>query len=161
MKFKQLLAICLFGCVAFATAEKTHVVIELKSGKDIGFLLNDSLEFTHENGTLVVNNNTTTSYVIDSVKNFHFTNGENLSPEEKLSVNDQSSTELSIISLDDATLQVKNAQPLEKVMLSSVNGVILFNSKTDAEGSIVITLPKQKGVYVLSIGRRGIKIIRK
>ncbi|MCR5246376.1 MAG: hypothetical protein Q4B61_08105 [Bacteroidales bacterium] len=155
MKFKQLLTVCLFGCVALANAEISNVVIELKSGKEIGFLLNDTLEFTHENGNLVVNNNATTSYVIDSVKNFHFTNGENLS------VDNQFSTNLSIINLDNATLQVKNALPSEKVMMTSINGMVLFNSKTDTEGSIILTLPEQKGIYVLSIGNRGIKIIRK
>ena len=39
MKFKQLLTVCLFGCVALANAEISNVVIELKSGKEIGFLL--------------------------------------------------------------------------------------------------------------------------
>lgn len=155
MKFKHLLTVCLFGCVSLANAEISHVVVELKSGKEIGFLLNDTLEFTHENGNLVVNNNATTSYVIDSVKKFHFTNGENLS------VDNQFSTNLSIINLDNATLQVKNALPSEKVMLTSINGMTLFNSKTDADGSIILTLPEQKGIYVLNIGNRGIKIIRK
>ena len=66
-----------------------------------------------------------------------------------------------MFSLDESTLQVLNAQPAEKVTLVSINGSIVLTSMTDMNGSAIVKLPGRDGVYVLTVGTKSIKVIRK
>ena len=52
-------------------------------------------------------------------------------------------------------------EALEKVSLVGVNGMTIFTALTDNEGSVNVVLPEQKGVYVLTVGTKSIKVIRK
>ena len=150
-KIFTLLSLC--GCLVCVNAKKQYMTIEQKSGEKFSFLLDENPEITYSDGNLVVNGNAITSYAISSVKNYHFT--------ETASVDTKISNELRIVNLDQSTIQVQNANASEKATLINVNGVILFESATDAEGTVIVTLPEQKGVYILSIGAHSIKVIRK
>ncbi len=150
-KIFTLLFLC--GCLVCVNAKKQYMTIEQKSGEKFSFLLDENPEITYSDGNLVVNGNAITSYAISSVKNYHFT--------ETASVDTKISNELRIVNLDQSTIQVQNANASEKATLINVNGAILFESATDAEGTVIVTLPEQKGVYILSIGARSLKVIRK
>ena len=136
-------------------AAATHLTVELKAGNKYSFLLADKPVITFSNGDLVVNGDAETSYSIDGVKNFHFTEGD-ASGVESLSVGD-----IRIVSLDNATIQVQNLEKSSVVTLVNVSGVVLSSVKADAEGSAIVSLPQAKGVYILSVGSKSFKIIRK
>lgn len=136
-------------------AAATHLTVELKVGNKYSFLLADKPVITFAGGDLVVNGDAETSYSIDGVKNFHFTEGD-ASGVESLSAGD-----IRIISLDDATIQVQNLDKSSVVTLVNVSGVVFSSVKADAEGSATVSLPQAKGVYILSVGTKSFKIIRK
>lgn len=146
-----LLSLC--GCLVCANAKKQYMTIEQKSGEKYSFLLDENPEITYSEGNLIVNGSEITSYAISSVKNYHFS--------ETSSVDTKISNELRIINLDESTVEVQNANASAKVMLANVNGAIVFETKTNAEGTAIVVLPEQKGVYVLSVGAHSIKVIRK
>lgn len=160
-KILTLLSLC--GCLVCANAKKQYMTIEQKNGEKYSFLLDENPEITYSDGNLIVNengknssnaiSNITTSFAISSVKNYHFT--------ETVSVDTRSSNELRIVKLSESTIEVQNANSSTKVMLVNINGAIMFESTTNAEGSVTITLPEHKGVYLLSVGSRSLKVIRK
>ena len=131
------------------------MTVEQLDGKMYSFSLDENPIVTYENGSLIVNGSLATSYAISDVKNYHFTEGD------ETGVNALAADVLQIVSLNETTLKVLNAQALEKVALVGVNGVTIFVATTDKEGSAVVTLPNQKGVYVLTVGTKSIKVIRK
>lgn len=151
-----MLATLLFsGCILCVNAQKQYMTVEQLDGMKFSFLLEEHPIVTYENGSLVVNGNLTTSYAISSVKNYHFTE------ENETDVHTLVTNMLRIVSLDESILQVQNAQAAEKVTLINVNGVTIFTALTDNEGSVNVVLPEQKGVYVLTVGTKSIKVIRK
>ena len=151
-KVLTLLSLC--GCLVCANAKKQYMTIEQKSGEKYSFLLDENPEISYSEGNLVVTGNTVTSFAISSVKNYHFT-------ETASSVDTKKSNELRIINLDESTIEVQNANASAKVMLANANGAIVLESTTDADGSVIVVLPEQKGVYMLSVGAHSIKVIRK
>ena len=56
---------------------------------------------------------------------------------------------------------MENAIAGVKVLLVNLNGAVLATSTTDPTGSAIVTLPSEKGVYVLSVGNQSFKVIRK
>lgn len=57
--------------------------------------------------------------------------------------------------------QIDNASASEKITLLNVNGVVVSTMSTNSDGSAMVTLPEQKGVYLLTVGSLSIKVIRK
>lgn len=153
---KRIIAILgMAGCLLCANATKNYMTIEQLNGSKYSFLLDENPVITYENGILVVNGNATTQYSIESIKNYHFTEND------ETAVKNQKSETLRITTLNESSLQVQNAKASEKVTLVNVNGQAVFSASTDNEGSAIVTLPAQKGVYVLSVGTQSIKVIRK
>lgn len=136
-------------------AEPTHLTVELKAGDKYSFLLADKPVVTFKSGDLVVNGDSETSYSIEGVKNFHFTEGE-ASGLETLSSGD-----IRISSLDGSTIQVQNIGKESIVTLVNVSGVLVSSAQSDSEGSATISLPQSKGVYILSVAGKSLKIIKK
>lgn len=136
-------------------AVPTHLTVELKAGDQYSFLLADKPVITFSSGDLVVNGEAETSYSIEGVKNFHFTEGEasscvNLSKEE-----------IRIISLDNETIRVENISKESVVTLVNVSGMVISTTKADSNGTATIGLPQTKGVYILSAASKSFKIIKK
>lgn len=152
---KFLTVLGLLSSLFYANAEKQFMIVELKSTSKISFLLEEDPVVTFENEQLVVNGNATTSYAISSVKNFHFSEFEETAAKEQLA------NMMSIFSIDEARLQVQNAKANEKITVVNMDGIAVASSSTDNEGSAVVTLPNQKGIYVLTVGTKSIKVIRK
>lgn len=153
---KRVLAILgMMGCLFCVNAAKNYMTVEQLNGAKFSFLLDSNPVVTYEGGNLVVNGSPTTSYSIDDIKNYHFTE------EDETAVKNKAADMLRIVSLDEATLQVQNAKASEKVTLVNINGVVLSSSLADKEGSANVKLPEQKGVYVLTVGTKSIKVIRK
>ncbi len=153
---KRILSVGLFVCsVLFANASVQYMTIEKKNGEKYSFLLEDSPVITYSDGNLVVNGNDKTSFAIADVKNYHF------SEENETGVKESHVDVLRIVNIDENTLQIQNASAFEKVMLVQSNGKLFSVTTSDSEGTANVTLPDQKGVYVLVVGIKSIKIIRK
>lgn len=155
MKKKFIVVLSLLGVALCANADKQYMIVEQLDESKYSFLLDDNPIVTHEDGNLVVNGDAATSYAISSVKRFYFA-------EDAVSgVEKQTSDVFCIVSLDESTLQVLNAQPAESVTLVSVDGKVILTSTTDMNGSAIVKLPGRGGVYVLTVGTKSIKVIRK
>ena len=152
---KILTIIGLSSCLLVAKAEKQYMTVVQKNGSKISFSLEWNPIVTYESGNLVVNGNANTTYAISGVKNYHFTE------KNETGVKAISKDELRIVSIDETSLQVQNAPSSENVALVNASGVVVFSTTTANDGSVIVRLPEQKGVYVLSIGAKSIKIIRK
>ena len=141
-------------CFSLSAAINT-VTVELMSGDVYGFLLAEKPVFSYSEGELIVKSNGSTSYVLSDVKYHHFTDGH-VSIVKSLSVSD-----LRIVAIDESTIKVENSEGHAEVILVNATGRVVSAVKTDSEGSAIVTLPVNKGVYVLSVGRKSVKIIRK
>lgn len=137
------------------SAVPTHLTVELKAGSKYSFLLADKPVITFSSGDLVVNEESETSYSIEGVKNFHFTEGD-LSATENLP-----KEAIRIISIDDATIKVENIGKESVVTLVNVSGALVSSKKADSEGTATIALPQSKGVYILTAAGKSFKIIKK
>ena len=153
---KQFFPVLVLCCGALcADAAVQYMIVEQKSGEKFSFLLKDNPVITYEDGALVVNGSATTSYALEGLRNYHFSeDGE--AGVERLSAN-----VVRVYSLDDNTIGVENAPNGSKISLVNINGFVVFSSKAAPSGVATVSLPKEKGVYVLSVGDQSFKIIRK
>lgn len=152
---KKLAAMLGLTCgVLGANASALYMTVEQKSGDKYSFLLADNPEVTYKDGNLVVNGNATTSYAIDGVKNYHFT-------ESDLTIAEKTDNNQLYISVSNNTVAIENASAQSKVVLVSANGATIATAKTDVQGAATIALPNQQGVYVLTVGENSFKLIRK
>ncbi|MCR5246351.1 MAG: hypothetical protein K6E14_01005 [Paludibacteraceae bacterium] len=143
-------------CLLCVGAEKQqYMTIEQLDGSKFSFLLDENPVVTYEGENLVVNGSATTSYAISNIKNYHFTESN------ETAVKGQVADMFCVVGLDEATLKVQNAKASEKVALINIKGVVISEASTDDEGSTTVKLPEQKGVYVLTVGTKAIKVIRK
>lgn len=154
MKQKFLTTILfLFTLNNIYSVEDRYMVIEMKSGDHYSFLLADNPVITYEKSSLVINDNAKTSYSIEGIKEYRFSSPSDV---KGIYVN-----AFNIVSIDDETIEVRNAKPSEFVAITAVSGAHLVDVKTDASGNATIKLPASKGVYLLCVGSRSFKIIRK
>lgn len=157
MKLKKFIStsVGLLLGVMSLNAAPTHLTVELTIGNKYNFLLADKPVITFDNGALVVNGDAETSYSIEGVKNFHFSEGD-ASKAESMSAGD-----IRIISLDNSTIQVQNLEKSTLVTLVNVAGSVLSSVAADVEGSATVSLPQTKGVYILTAAGKSFKIIKK
>ncbi len=153
---KRLITTLSLICLALgAYAEAKYMTIEMVNGSRISFLLADNPVITYQNGSLVVNNDTKTTYSFDDVKNYHFTES-NDSGVDALNAN-----ELKLVWIDNETIEVQNGQPNSGIVITAINGVMASQTKTDAEGKATVKIPSKAGVYIITVGRQSFKFIRK
>ena len=132
-----------------------YVTVEKKSGEKFSFLLEDNPVISFKDGCLVVNGNPETSYAIDGVKNYHF------SESDQTDVQNLGVDVLRIVSLDNDAISVEHAKAGTSVELYDAAGVRVMDVVVDQSGAASIVLPVKKGVYVLSVGGKSVKLIRK
>lgn len=153
---KKLLAVCALAFLALsANAESNYMTVEKTNGSKISFLLADNPVITYKDGNLVINKDAKTTYSFEDIKNYHFTENDDT---KATSV---SAEALRIVWIDDATVEVRNAQSGSVIALTAINGTVVATSKADADGNATVKMPYNAGVYVLSAGNQSFKIIRK
>lgn len=150
----KILSTILLLFASFGAFASDYMTVELKNGQKYSFLLSEKPVITYENANLVINSNATTSYALENIKNYHFT-------KIAASIIETSSLALRIISIDEATIEVQNANPLEVVTLTAMSGAKVLTSYVDTDGKVQVKLPNNRGVYVLSVGNKSFKVIRK
>ena len=153
---KRFISILSLICLSLAAfAESQYMIVEMKNGTSVSFLLADKPVVTFQNSYLEINKDAQTTYAIENVNKFYFKEGEStnneITPVESLRV----------ISVDENTLEVQNAQPNLTVSLLSIMGVTISQVNVNEEGSALINMPDRAGVYLLLVGNQSVKIIRK
>lgn len=154
MYFKKLLSAGLLFVSMAIQASDMQLVVELNSNAKYKFLLANQPVVTFDKGNLVVNGEEATSYEITGVKNCHFES--EITEAKSVAVN-----ELQIIYVDENTIRVQNAISNAPVSILSVSGVVFSNQNADDSGETVLNLPTQKGVYVITVGDKSFKVVRK
>lgn len=145
----------LLGMMLGAQAAAKYMTIEKKDGSMISFALAEKPVITYAGGSLVINEEAKTTYALDDIANYHFTETE--ATDAKFS----SAELLKIVQVDAETIEVQNAKVGSVVRLTAISGVEVLGVKADTDGNVEVKLPSQKGVYVLSVGNQSFKVIRK
>lgn len=130
-----------------------YMTVEQKTGEKFSFLLANKPIVTYENDELVVNGSGS-SFVIDDLKNFYFTD------EDHTGVANQTTDVLSVVKTDENTIRVENAAAGVAVKLVSASGSVVATGTTDQNGAASLSFPEQTGVYVLTIGNNSFKVVR-
>ena len=152
-KFLMVLS-SLFGAFC-VNASPQYMTVELKNGEHISFLLVDKPTVTYEDGNVVVNGSASTSYAVEGIRNFHFTEAD------VTGVANNSADALCIVRIDDDIVALENAPAGAVVSLFNSNGALVSNAIVDRAGNSSVPFPSQKGVYVLTVGGKSFKLIRK
>ncbi|MBE6327393.1 MAG: T9SS type A sorting domain-containing protein [Bacteroidales bacterium] len=139
----------------YASAAVQYMTIEKKNGAKYSFLLKENPVITYQDGNIVINGNEKTSYSIEEVKNYHFTENN------QSAVDNTNAQILRIVSVSEDVIRVENALTDASIKLVNINGAIVGQTKADNEGSANVSLPSQKGVYILLVGNKSFKLIRK
>lgn len=153
---KRFISVFSLFCLTLGiNAESNYMTVEKNDGSLISFLLADNPVITYQNDCLIINKDANTTYSFDDIKNYHFTE------EDVTAAESVSAIALKFVWIDDATIEIQNAQSGAAVALTAVNGVVVSNSMIDADGKAIVKIPNNKGVYVISVGKQSFKIICK
>lgn len=155
MQIKHFLSACLLGLGMTAQAAATHMIVELKSGSKFSFLLKENPVITFSDEEFIVNENESTSYAIDEVKLYYFSEGNETATTLEKAQN------LLMVSVGENTVEISNAAAKAHIQLTKANGQILSTTIADEAGAATLQLPKEKGIVILSAGKQSFKIIRK
>lgn len=156
MNVKRLMLILSFILLEICTlSAATHLTIELNTWEKISFTLADKPIITFGNGELIINGDAETSYAIRDIKGYYFTEDKDNGIENQLA------NKLRIIKIDENTIQVQNANVSTKVSLVGSSGIVLSTMVVDASGNAIISIPQEKGVYILTVADKSLKIIKK
>ncbi|MCQ2200294.1 MAG: hypothetical protein MJZ19_11340 [Paludibacteraceae bacterium] len=75
-------------------------------------------------------------------------------------IDNAEASDVRVVTLDNSTVQVQNAEPNAKVDLCNVCGMHLTSVMADEDGKATVTLPNVSGVYVVSVGENSFKVVR-
>lgn len=154
MRKRLLTTIALLCGALCASAAVQYMTVEQKSGAKYSFLLKYNPVVTYKGGELVVNGSASTSYALDGVKNYHFTETDQTGVEA-------TGADMLRITTDENTVHVEKAPAGAKVALVNAGGATVATTTADLNGTATISLPSAKGVYVLTVGKQSFKLIRK
>ena len=141
-----------FSSHSFATDLNT-VVIETKKEKTYRISTGEAPRFFFNNNRLELKGDVETSFDMSEIKSIYFASSgvtSTHSIEENLSVIYQDGNSVRIEGIEDGT----------EVILYSSEGKVLKQVKAEY-GSIVISLPDFKGLYLLKVENQGYKFLRK
>lgn len=155
MRFNLLACSMLVICGISARAASTHMIVELESGGKYSFLLAERPIITFTDNAFEVNKNSATSYALGDVKSYYF--GEDVSLPSGMRELDR----LPLFYVDDSGIHISQYKGGALVQLFSVAGETIASATTDTSGETHIPLPQLAGVYMVVVGGRSFKIIKK
>ena len=152
---KLILGLCLFGMVLNAQAtvdEINAVTIHSKFGKGLTIMLDEYPMVTFSGKEMTVSTQ-------DVVLNYDATTVAKFTYESLIvGVNDVDRPE-NMFRLDKTSLKVFNLDPYSKVMVYTVDGVLVSSETTDAKGNATLPLPEaENAVYVVKTSDINFKI---
>lgn len=129
------------------------VVVDMINGDSYKFLFTENPILNFEDGVLDVSANSTLRVLVDDVEGISF-------PSNTTGLESVDNTAITL-SVEDENLSIQNAEPNSKILLATINGMLIKESTTDAEGRATVKVPAKKDVYILSVGQKSIKFILK
>ncbi len=135
-------------------AETTHVTINKIDGTKISYLLSDSPKISYNKDCLLVSGPVRTSFSIDEVASYNFTDGS-LSSVQNLDNN-----EVRIIYVDNSNVKAEGLTPNSSVVLYSAAGNAIKQINATDEGVAELVLPETKGIYILKTDSQSIKLVK-
>lgn len=155
MKTKTLLALCAIGCCQILNAEPAYLSVELNNGSNYSFQLEEFPEIAYEDDKLIVNDDESTSFEIDDVKDFVFS--DNDVDKSKLL---EESNHLKVESVSDELVHIEGLNCNADVTLMNMSGSTISTTNANDDGVVEIILPNKKGIYVISDGKHTVKVRR-
>lgn len=155
MRKRLLFILGLIYCSYGMSASVQYLTVEKKSGEKFSFPMSEEPLITFSGGDIVFNGDASTTYSISEVNRYYYTEGDHTNTENTVS------DLQTIVCVADNEVLVKNATANSKLVLMNAGGVVLNMAITDDAGNASVLLPSPKGVYVLSVGKQSVKLIRK
>lgn len=155
MKTKLFLVLCAINCCQLLNAEPAFLSVELNNGSNYSFQLDEFPEISYEDEKLIVNDDENTSYEIEDVKDFVFS--DNSVSEAKLL---DESDNLKVVTLADDLVHIEGLNCNADVVLMGINGTAVSTTNANDDGVVEIVLPNQKGIYIISDGQHTVKVRR-
>lgn len=156
MKTKILLAFFALGCSQVMQADPTILSVELNNGSSYSFQLDEKSEIALNEDKLVVNEEDNTSFEIDDVKDFIFSDSD----VDKDQLLNESNT-LKVVTLADDLIHIEGLNCNADVDLMSLNRGLISSINANDDGVVGIVLPETNDTYVISDGQHSVKVIRK
>lgn len=154
---KLFLCLCLFGMVLKTQAvvdEINAVTIHSKFGKGLTIMLDEYPRVTFSGKEMTV-------CTQDVVLNYDATTVSKLTYESLIVGVDDVDKTKNMFRLDKTSLKVFNLDPYAKVMVYTVDGVLVSSETTDVSGNATIPLPEaENAVYVVKTSDIKFKICK-
>lgn len=143
-KFVYSLTLLLVTSLLTMSAQNT-LTIHQKDGSKFGYGFSEKPVITYtETDLILTTNSTVVEYPLSAIAKFTFT-------ENETSVSDiRSEIKTPTLQLDNNTVQISGAEPLQAVSLIDTDGKIISAYKTDANGSVSFSITElPKGIYII------------
>lgn len=153
---KGLLLICLLICVLRVSAESINaLMLHMTSGKQIICMLDELPVVSFKGKELVLISRTDIiSYQADEIVKFTYTyvNTTMVGETRKLST---------MFKLEDNVLCAYNLEPLSKVFIYNMDGMLITSADTGRNGEVTISLPQSSNsVFVVKTSVANFKLIK-
>lgn len=155
MRKKFLFVLGLIYCSFGMSASVQYLTVEKKTGEKYSFPMSEKPLITFNGGDIVFNGDASTTYSINEVERYYYTEADHTDVEKIVS------DLQTIVCVADNEITISNSVANSKLVLMNAGGVVLNMTTTDAAGNASVLLPSQNGVYVLSVGKQSVKLIRK
>lgn len=129
------------------------VVVDMINGDNYKFLFTENPVLDFEDGILNISAKTNLTLQVSEVEGISFPDTQN----GINSIDNQSFT----LSVEEGYIYIQEAEPNAKLLVMTVDCKLVKESTTGADGKATVSVPTQKGVYILTVGQKSIKFILK
>lgn len=134
-------------------ADPSVVTFEMSNNTKESFQLEDVASIQYRNDSLYLEGKAATSYAFDDVKKYYFS-------QPALSVLPEiADNELRIIYLDNQNVEVKGLVGQNEIFLFNALGQVVRRVSSN-ESAVRVELPKEKGLYILKVNDRSVKLTK-
>ena len=136
----------------------THFILCLKDGEKVDFLLEHNPRVVNGDGFItVVDRDITIEYQLDNVDKYMLGVDDAYTGIDK--INDDASGK---IQSKTGLISLSGFKASEPVVVTNINGVVMFESATDTEGTLSIsTSAYPSGIYIVKIKNQTFKFIKR
>lgn len=156
MKTKLFMALCAFGCCQLLQADPTYLSVELYNGSNYSFQIDEMSEISFDDDKLIVNEEDSTSFEIEQVKDFVFSDND---VNKSLLMNE--SGHLKVTSLSDDHVRIEGLNCNADVSLMSLSGGHISTFNANDDGIVELILPEKRNIYVITDGHHSVKVKRR
>ncbi len=141
------------GVCGFLFADPSSVTFELTNNQKETFLLEDVPSITYRNDSLCLQGKAATSYAFNDVRKYYF-----YAPQLSASA-EVGNDGLMISYLDNERVEISGLSGQSDILLYNALGQLVKKHSTK-EANAQITLPGEKGIYILRVNNRSVKLTK-